>query len=356
MGGKVLANSMEVAGGATPHKCIAAMPDVCLSPPPPPAGPVPVPYPNTSKSADLKQGSKAVTIGDKPVCLENKSYYKTSPLGDEACTKSFGANVIDHGNAGKTYCQAHSSDTKVEKKGVTRTGDLTTSNHTSDQPGGGAMTPQVAGGGSGTNKDDEPTCPCCNGPLHVNQKDASGAPLKKTTSKKYYESKKAEIDKKSAGFDAWAAQNPHRLGETMVLKFGSDLFGAFSGTPAQIAVEEARRGKQMLQELEQLMGENKDCPNVHKSEDGCGTHFADVPPGAATAARKKEFADEVRDEANKRAASKLGRPVPLKTKVNHITPLDAGGCPKGSGNTVSDAELSGPCKKIDDLQTALQGR
>jgi len=123
-----------------------------------------------------------------------------------------------------------------------------------------------------------------------------------------------------------------------------------------MAAEEARRGREMLQELEQLMASNAECPNVRTSEEGCGTHFAGVPPGAARAVRDKEFKRDVRDEANKRAARKLGRKVPDDTPVHHITPLDAGGCPKGAGNTVSDAELSGACKRIDVLQTALQGR
>lgn len=355
MSSNVFANSLEVAGGATPHKCIAALPDVCLSPPPPPTGPLPVPYPNTSASADLKDGSKDVSIGGKPVCLQDKSYYKSTPIGDEAATKNFGANVIDHGNAGKTYCQAYSPDVKVEKKAVTRTGDLTTSNHTSEQPGGGAMTPQMAGAGGAQVSSDDPKCPCCDGSLHANQKDKNGAPLKPIPAKKYYESKKVAIDNKSAGFDEWAAKNSHRLAETVVLKFGSKLFGEFPGTHSQVAAEEARRGKKMLADLEALMGANAHCPNVHSSEDGCGTHFAGVPAGAASAARK-EFTPNVRADALKRASTKLGRLVPKDTPVHHITPLDAGGCPKGSGNTVSGAELSGPCAQIELIQDALQGR
>ena len=357
MSKNVFANGLEVAGAATPHKCIAAMPDVCLSPPPPPTGPVPIPYPNTSSSADMKDGTKNVSIGAKPVCQENKSYYQTSPLGDEASTKNFGANVIDHGNAGKTYCQAHSPDVIVENKAVTRTADLTTSNHAGEQPGGGAMTPQIAGvspGAPGADAEDETLCPCCRGLRHANQKDAGGAPLKKTSSANYYAGKKAVIDKKVAGFDAWAAANPDRLGGTMVLKFASDIFGPFSSVPAQVAAEEARRGKQLIDDLQKLMSENPDCPNVPKSGDGCATHFEGVPPGAATAARA-EFTKGVQNAANRRAAAK-GFTVPKGTKVNHITPLDAGGCPIGDKNLVSDAELSGNCAQIDKLQTALQGR
>ena len=90
MGKNVFGNGMEIGAQASDHKCIAAMPDVCLSPPSPPAGPLPVPYPNTSFSRDLKDGTKDVFIGGQPVCKDSKSYYQTSPLGDEASTKALG--------------------------------------------------------------------------------------------------------------------------------------------------------------------------------------------------------------------------------------------------------------------------
>lgn len=353
MGKKVFANGMEIAHKAGDGKVMAAFPDVCLSPPPPPAGPVPVPYPNTSFAKDLQDGSATVTIAGKPLALAGQSYYQTSPLGNEAATRNFGGSVLTHTITGKTYFQAHSMDVKVEGKNVCRHLDITGSNCASDpfsSLGANAESMKLGGG------DDDTKCPCCGDLLHVNQKDASGNPLKKTTRSGYYASKKSVVDAKIAGFEEWAAKNPHRLAEKWPARWGKELFDPFSGTPAEVAAEETRRAKKLLEEVEHLMATNADCPNVHKTEDGCGTHFADVPPGAATAARDTEFTEKVRREANERAAIKLGRPVPRKTKVNHTTPLGAGGCPKGAGNTVSDAELSGPCKRIDDLQTALQGR
>src|SRR4051794_4387244 len=103
MGKKVFANGMEIAHRAGDGKVIAAFPDVCLSPPPPPAGPVPLPYPNTSLAKDLQQGSTSVTIGGKPLALKDQSFYKTSPLGNEAATRNFGGAVITHTITGKTY-------------------------------------------------------------------------------------------------------------------------------------------------------------------------------------------------------------------------------------------------------------
>ena len=87
MGCEVYANDDEIACKAGDGKVLAAFPDVCLSPPSPPAGPIPVPYPDTSFSKDMKNGSKTVKIKSKEVMLKDKSFYKTSPLGDEAATR-----------------------------------------------------------------------------------------------------------------------------------------------------------------------------------------------------------------------------------------------------------------------------
>lgn len=134
MSNEVFANGNEIACKSGDGKVIAAFPDVCLSPPSPPAGPVPVPYPNTSFSKDMKNGSKSVKIDDKEVMLKNKSFYKTSPLGNEAATKSLGAGVVSHVITGKTYFVAWSMDIKFEGKNVDRHLDLTTSNHASPMP------------------------------------------------------------------------------------------------------------------------------------------------------------------------------------------------------------------------------
>src|SRR5512144_2048483 len=92
----VFANSNEIACKAGGDKVIAEFPDVCLSPPSPPAGPIPVPYPDTSFAHDMQNGSKTVKIKGQEVMLKDKSFYKTSPLGDEAATQGLGANVLSH--------------------------------------------------------------------------------------------------------------------------------------------------------------------------------------------------------------------------------------------------------------------
>src|ERR1700690_4099170 len=100
MGVNVFANGMEISGKASGNESLAAMPDVCLSPPSPPAGPIPIPYPNTSDSSKTEEGSKTVKIGGKEVGLKNASDYKDS-TGDEAATKSLGMGVISHTIQGK---------------------------------------------------------------------------------------------------------------------------------------------------------------------------------------------------------------------------------------------------------------
>ena len=57
------------------------------------AGPIPVPYPDTSFSKDMQKGSKTVMIKNKEVMLKDQSFYKTSPLGDEAATRASGGRA-----------------------------------------------------------------------------------------------------------------------------------------------------------------------------------------------------------------------------------------------------------------------
>jgi Domain of unknown function (DUF4150) len=132
MGCDVYANGDEIACKAGSGKVIASFPDVCLTPPPPPAGPIPVPYPDTSFSKDMQNGSKTVMIEGQEVMLKDQSFYKTSPLGDEAATNGQGAGVVTHVITGKTYFVAWSMDVKFEDQNVDRHTDVTTSNHACD--------------------------------------------------------------------------------------------------------------------------------------------------------------------------------------------------------------------------------
>src|SRR5208283_2595017 len=127
MGCEVYADGMSIACKAADGKTIAAMPDVCLSPPTPPAGPVPIPYPNTATASDTTKGSKTVQIGGQEVMLKNKSTFKKS-TGDEAATKSLGMGVVSHQIQGEVNFAAWSMDVKFEGQNVPRHLDLTLHN------------------------------------------------------------------------------------------------------------------------------------------------------------------------------------------------------------------------------------
>jgi hypothetical protein len=157
MGCDVYANGDEIACKAGDGKVIASFPDVCLTPPP--AGPIPVPYPDTSFSKDMQSGSTTVKIKGQEVMLKDQSFYKTSPLGDEAATNGQGAGVITHVITGKTYFVAWSMDVKFEGQNVDRHTDLTTSNHASPPPN--APAPNANIGEPAAGQQLSLLCECC---------------------------------------------------------------------------------------------------------------------------------------------------------------------------------------------------
>lgn len=163
MGCDVYANGDEIACKAGDGKVIAAFPDVCLTPPPPPAGPLPIPYPDTSFSKDMKDGSKKVKIKDKEVMLKDSSFYKSSPLGNEAATKGQGAGVVTHVITGKTYFVAWSMDVKFEGQNVDRHSDFATSNHASPMANSMTMANLSA---TARARIMQNNCPCCGNKPH----------------------------------------------------------------------------------------------------------------------------------------------------------------------------------------------
>jgi len=116
-----------------------------------------VPYPDSSFSKDMKSGSKKVKIKGGEIMLKDKSFYKSSPLGDEAATKSFGANVMSHTITGKTYFVAWSMDVKIEGKNADRHVDMTTSNHMSP-PGGTGPTGVSMGASASATPEEKEAC------------------------------------------------------------------------------------------------------------------------------------------------------------------------------------------------------
>lgn len=128
MSKNVFANGREVSAGKDANESMAAMPDVCLSPPGPPAGPIPIPYPNFSKASDTHDGTRTVKVGGEEVGMKNSSVYKKSE-GDKAATRSFGMGVVSHTLEGKTVFAAWSFDVKFEGANAVRHLDLTLHNN-----------------------------------------------------------------------------------------------------------------------------------------------------------------------------------------------------------------------------------
>lgn len=300
MGNEVFANGNEIACKSGDDKVIAAFPDVCLSPPSPPAGPIPVPYPNTSFSKDMKKGSKSVKIDGKEVMLKDQSFYKTSPLGNEAATKSFGAGVISHVITGKTYFVAWSMDVKFEGKNVDRHLDLTTSNHASPManeqltfPGFESM---IAPGTQG-----KLFCECCNQAVHSKAQEWSA----KISENQFY------------GLEEFECPNGRKIPP---LNDGQKRF-----------VREAKAA----------------CPGIFPEDGDCKGYY--IITDDEKKAIDKNYKDAKPDIRTKIGAAK-------GDQINHRTPRTAGGCPTGPGNCTKHSDLSPDCKKKDKTLSTYQSK
>jgi len=134
MSNKVYANGRELACKAGAGKAIAAMPDVCMTPPQTPATPpgVPIPYPNNTQASDSDKGSKKVKISGKEVTLKGSNFKKST--GDEAGSAPM-KGVVTQTNKGKGVPASNSQDVKIEGDNAVRHLDMQTNNHQGDAPG-----------------------------------------------------------------------------------------------------------------------------------------------------------------------------------------------------------------------------
>jgi hypothetical protein len=354
MGKKVFANGMEIAHKAGSNKVTAAFPDVCLSPPGPPAGPVPVPYADTSNAGDLEGGSKDVKIGGQPVSLHRQSYYASSPLGNEAATRNFGASLLTASIKGKTCFQAASMNVIFEGAPVNRHLDLATSNHGSEPPG----TPPIPGmesmnGGAGKDGEVEgPKCPCCRAAAHPNQIGPDGKLSEVVTQDAYYASKVEPFVERRTQMEAMVVSGKLPAWASTP---GRDPNPRYNGLPTKdIIIGKGKDAAKSLHELQELVKANPGCSNLHRPPDvDCGTHLR--PNGQALVARRKLF-DPVRKKyllAFRKKNPHLTQ-VTQHSPVGHMTPLDAGGCPVSSDNLIPLPVLEGPCAQIETLQTKVQ--
>ncbi|HYO52642.1 DUF4150 domain-containing protein [Archangium sp.] len=358
MGKEVYANGMELAHKSGDAKVMAAFPDVCLSPPPPPTGPVPVPYPNTSFAKDLQQGSKTVTIGGKPLALKGQSFYKTSPLGDEAATRNFGGSVLTHTITGKTYFQAHSMDVMVEGKNVCRHLDITTSNHAS-YPGSTPPMPnmeamvQIALGHIAENK-----CPCCGGPKHADGKPMSRDEWYMDNIDKQVldrqrqrgpnnpmsdQERKALAHDKKKRYWALLAKAKARPGCTCTKKtrvLPEPPCDVFYGRPPSRDPTDPKRSN----------------PRRDAQQDAIEEAWNTYRP---TYQKKVGIPSE--PKVKRELTVKLGRPpsreeVNKERQINHLTPKSAGGCPTGDTSKFDNTNLQAHgqlCPACRDIDTAF---
>jgi hypothetical protein len=339
----VFAGMWEIAAENGMNKSIARFPDVCMSPPSPPAGPIPIPYPDTSFSNNLKSASTTVLIGGKGAALAQKSYYKEPVLGDEAATRTFGANVVTHQITGKTYFQAWCMDVKFENKNVCRHFDITTSNHAS---GGTTTVPLTALEMQAMAKlqsvVDQGLCPCCKEPLHEWQKDPA-------TNKAY------PIE----------TSDQHWQRRINALPMGTPP------TPAQL--DKRTKAQAALTEFKKLKRESRSrgadgCRNVPASEtDDCAIHF-NIPVGTRYApAEGSQKPQSVSDLCSadfgierRRAArnywrkQKVGRRIREGNTLHHKTPRQSGGCNSPQNLTPDNAMQARLCQRVETVQSALE--
>jgi hypothetical protein len=334
VGCNVYANDDEIACKAGAGKVIAAFPDVCLTPPSPPAGPIPVPYPDTSFSKDMQSGSKTVMIKDKEVMLKDQSFYKTSPLGDEAATNGLGAGVVTHVITGKTFFVAWSMDVQFEGQNVDRHTDMTTSNHAS--PIANAA-PPWANISEQTLKDAEKECQCC----HAKPPHSSGKP---TDGKTWYDHRAEEEGPRKA---RPAKKDKPEVTARSVAEKQADV-------AAHIDKAEKRTPCS--------------CPPGTKvlPEAPCNV-FYKLPPKPDPVTKKNQMDRSNEQTAMKTASRDAFNPKggggikdkfnqkrvaagkPACNEVMHLVPISAGGCPGTSdgGNLQCKDDLCSNCKDID---------
>ena len=342
MSNDVYANGNAIACKSGDGKVMAAFPDVCLSPPSPPAGPVPIPYPNTSFSKDARQGSRSVQINGGEVMLRDQSFYATSPLGDEAATRSFGGSVVTHVITGKTFFTAWSMDVKFEDQNVDRHIDLATCNHASYP---GSTPPMLNAEKLALERIGKGKCPCCGKDLHALAKSGASSPHQKW----------------------FTTDKPMHMEEWYQSRISA-------------AIPDPARQASKLADLRTLLSDAKSrsgctCKTKTKllPEPPCNVFFDNPTP-----ARNNYIKDEWNNYRPNyqrslkimtmpnlitKLTARLGRtPTPseigaenqAKRQVNHLTPKSAGGCPTGRNNLQPNRSLCSVCQSIDARFSAFQ--
>jgi Domain of unknown function (DUF4150) len=339
MSNEVYANGNEIACKSGDDKVIASFPDVCLSPPSPPAGPIPVPYPNTSFSKDTQNGSKTVKINGKEVMLKDQSFYKTTPLGDEAATKGLGASVITHVITGKTYFVAWSMDVKFEDENVDRHLDLTSSNHASYPGSPPPVGPALEASNLALDALKEDLCPCC---LSDTCTAALPRPIAGTLPRTPYSSREWYQFDDIPG-------NPPGVGTARKAELASL---PCLGAPCKNASKgpEERKSDPPCDVYRVLTSDESEENEAGLNND----RLAELRKKHGVPVEKLEAARAIHGPFATRAQAKA---VPAdEMKINHVTPRAAGGCPTSENNTEGHRNLCDNCKKADNLRDTWSGQ
>jgi hypothetical protein len=301
----VFAGTWEIAAENGMNKSIARFPDVCMSPPSPPAGPIPIPYPDTSFSKTLKSGSTTVLIGGKGAALAQESYYKESVLGDEAATRTFGANVVTHQITGKTYFQSWCMDVKFEGKNVCRHLDITTSNHASSATTTAPLTTNETQTGRGEQR--SMLCDCCGNLAH------SAAQLRgeSITEEEFYNPSQTGLRKKTV-----------KGGKTVLVN-------------NPLTKEQRAQGERGLNDAR---GVRELCPDNMPPSDGPCSKYYRISP-AEKEAIDQQYEDYARNDNPHRPKSWNGALM-----IAHRVPRAAGGCPTGPNTS---PVFDQACKDLD---------
>lgn len=322
MSNEVYANGEAVSCKGGAGNVAGAFPDVCNSPPPPPAGPVPVPYPNSSRSSDLKRGSKSVMVSGGPAALKNQSHFASAPIGDEAATRAFGGSLLSHTITGKTYFAAWSMDVKIEGKNVCRHLDITTSNHAS-YPGSTPPFPQMEKmTATAQARIKANLCPCCG-------KSECPAAFKDDEAPQSMED--------FYGLNAATPEGADRM----------NLYKQMLGIKAQSCTCDGRVFPKAPCDVfrapdvsrKKAIESHWSTPEVMR---GFYAQYVDANPNAISQFRARNPTQ---------APPSRG---PAFGQTNHLTPKSAGGCPDSPGNLQPHDTLCAACKKIDGLFTHWQ--
>ena len=185
---------------------------------------------------------------------------------------------------------------------------------------------------------DKSKCPCCDKPLHENQKDPdTGEKYTPIPEMKWYENivdyyteRKSQIPK----------------------------FPNLSNGVKEEITKKADEVEKAINTIKQAKNKSPPCPNFHNPPDtNCGTHFNKTNPEPTSKEVKKKNNWESTRRQYIRDCKNRGIEIKNNSQINHKTAVDAGGCPNNFKNLIADEEITDPiCKEAEKAQTLIQNR